>query len=108
MGNALAIRHEYRLQQWARIVDECARSGKSNREYCAGRGISEKTYYYWLRRLREAAAEAITPQLVEVRINGKDDQSGELSIRYQDAELRITGNTTAEVLDMALHALKRL
>ena len=108
MGKALAMRTEYRLQQWARIADECAKSELSNREFCAGRGISEKTYYYWLRRLREAAAEVMTPQLVEVRLNSKDEQAGVLSISYQGAELRITGSTPAGLLDMALQALKRL
>jgi len=108
MGKALALRSEYRLQQWAKIAEECAKSGISNREFLAGRGIPEKSYYYWLRRLREAAADAMTPQLVEVRFNGSDIQSGALSMRYQGAELMITETTAAAALDMALKALKKL
>jgi len=108
MGKALALRSEYRLQQWAKIAEECARSGVSNREFLAERGIPEKNYYYWLRRLREAAADAMTPQLVEVRFNGNGIGSGALSMRYQGAELVITESTPAAVIDMALKALKKL
>jgi len=108
MGKALAVRQEYRLQQWARIADECAKSGMSNRDFLSGRGISEKTYYYWLRRLREAAADAVTPKLVEVRFDDKGGHSGLLSVRYQGAELIITGETPAGLLDMALQSLKKL
>ena len=108
MGKALALRTEYRLQQWARIVDECAKSGMSNRAYCAEHGIAEKSYYYWLRRLREAAADAMGPQLVEVKINDNGKRTGFLSMRYRDADLTITGETPAEVLYTALQVLKKL
>jgi len=108
MGNALAIRTEYRLQQWARIAEECAKSGMSKREYCALHGISEKNYYYWLRRLREAAADAIGPQLVEVKLNNNDGRSGILSLRYREADLTITEETPVEVLYTTLQVLKKL
>lgn len=108
MGKALALRTEYRLQQWAQIVDDCNKSGMSNREFCAGRGVSEKTYYYWLRRLREAAADTIGPQLVELSFNNSAGQSGSLSMRYREAELTLTKETPAEVLHTALQVLKKL
>jgi len=108
MGKALALRTEYRLQQWARIADECSKSGMTNKDFCASRGISEKNYYYWLRRLREAAADAMTPQLVEVNFSSTSGQSGILSMRYRDADLTITGETPAEVLYTALQVLKKL
>ena len=52
MADVLAVRNEYRLQSWMEIIRECEESGLSNREYCFQRGISEKTYYYWLRKVR--------------------------------------------------------
>ena len=48
MTDVLAVRNEYRLQSWMEIIRECEESGLSNREFCFQRGISEKTYYYWL------------------------------------------------------------
>ena len=54
MSDALEVRRGYRLQQWARMVQECQLSGLSNREYCRQNEIPEKTYYYRLRQLRES------------------------------------------------------
>ena len=45
MADVLAVRNEYRLQTWTEIIRECRKSGLSNREFCAQRGIGEKTYY---------------------------------------------------------------
>jgi len=108
MVNALALRTEYRLQQWAKFAEECSKSGMSKRDFCIKRGVSEKTYYYWLRRLREAAADSMMPQLVEVKLSHTVKQTGILSMRYNDAELTITTETPAELLTTALQALKKL
>ena len=62
MENVIQVQNEYRKQQWAQIIRECQGSGLSNKEYCRQQGISEKTYYYWLRELRSEAAEGI-PQI---------------------------------------------
>ena len=40
-----------RVQLWAERIAECRGSGMSVRAWCRGNGISEKTYYYWQRRL---------------------------------------------------------
>ena len=34
MADVLAVRDEYRAQHWAMVVQECAASGLSNREFC--------------------------------------------------------------------------
>ena len=65
MESVIQVRNEYRKQQWTQIIRECQSSGLSNKEYCRQHGISEKNYYYWLRKLRSAAAEGI-PQIVEI------------------------------------------
>lgn len=58
MGDVLATRNEYRAQIWMQFVRECEASGMTNREFCQQRGIFEKSYYYWLRKLRKRAVEA--------------------------------------------------
>lgn len=66
MADAIAVRDEYRAQSWAMVIQECSASGLTNREFCRLRGISEKTYYYWLRKLRSQMAETAAPQLVKL------------------------------------------
>ena len=64
MADVLAVRNEYRAQTWAMLIQECNNSGLAKREFCQQRGISEKSFYYWLRKLRSQMAEAVGPQLV--------------------------------------------
>ena len=40
-----------RLEQWSGKIAACRGSGMTVRAWCQERGISEKTYYYWQRRL---------------------------------------------------------
>ncbi len=74
MADVLAVRDEYRLQEWAQIHRRCRESGLSNREFCRQNGIAEKTFYYWLKRLRETAVET-QPQLVAL-----EDVASDLSL----------------------------
>lgn len=69
MADVLAVRDEYRAQNWAMLIRECNASGLSNRAFCAQRGISEKSYYYWQRKLRGQMAKAAAPQLVQLKPN---------------------------------------
>ena len=49
-------------------------------------GISEKTYYYWLRKLRSQMAEAAAPQLEPSLTPIQDDV---LQMRYRGVELKL-------------------
>ena len=63
--NTRAIAAEYRLQQWAVIMRDCKESGLSIRAYCENAGIRPNRYFYWQKRLREAACE----ELIKVEPN---------------------------------------
>ena len=51
------ITHEMRMANWKPIIEQChARpEGQTARQWLAERGISEKQFYYWQRRIREDA-----------------------------------------------------
>ena len=107
MADVLAVRNEFRLQNWMEIIRECEESGLSNREFCYQRGISEKTYYYWLRKVRAAAATIIEPQLVRVdnpEVNGTEQM---FEIRYGRAELRLPEDVDLKALAAFLNTLRR-
>ena len=89
MADVLAVRDEYRAQNWAMVIQECNNSGLSNREFCRQRGISEKTYYYWLRKLRSQMAEVAGPQLVQLESAPVPIQDDMLQIQYRGAELKL-------------------
>ena len=53
--NTRGIAAEYRLSHWAQVVRDRSQKGLSIRAYCGETGIYENTYFYWQRKLREAA-----------------------------------------------------
>jgi len=57
--NTRYIAEEHRLAHWASIMRERAESGLSIRAYCESAGFHENCYYYWQRKLREAACEEL-------------------------------------------------
>ena len=106
MADVLAVRDEYRAQNWAMVIQECSNSGLSNREFCRQRGISEKTYYYWLRKLRSQVAEAAVPQLVQ--LEPSPVQEDMLQIQYRGAELKLPVGVDMDAVAALLRSLQSL
>ena len=108
MTDVLAVRDEYRAQNWAMLIQECNNSGLSNREFCRQRGISEKTYYYWLRKLRSQMAEVAGPQLVQLEPAPVPVQEDILQIQYRGAELKLPAGVDMDAVAALLRSLQSL
>lgn len=107
MGEIIQARNGYRMEQWRQIIQECQKSGLSNKAYCEQHGISEKTYYYWLRKLRTAAMERAAPQIMEVEPEQEERIEG-LYIQYRGAEVTLPAGTDIEVIAAILRSLQQL
>ena len=108
MADVLAVRDEYRAQNWAMVIQECSNSGLSNREFCRQRGISEKTYYYWLRKLRSQMAEVAGPQLVQLEPAPVPVQEDILQIQYRGAELKLPVGVDIDTMAALLRSIQSL
>lgn len=62
--------HEIRISNWRSIIEQCqARpEGQSAKQWLADNGISEKTYYYWQRRVRQETYALIRQDAVSPAI----------------------------------------
>ena len=49
MTEVMQVREAYRVEQWRQLMQQRKDSPLNNREFCAQQGISEKSYYYWLK-----------------------------------------------------------
>ncbi len=51
--------HEVRNLNWTSIIEQCQNrpAGQSAKQWLASNGISEKQYYYWLRKIRKQTYE---------------------------------------------------
>ena len=108
--NTREIAAEYRLAHWAKIMHQKSQSGLTTKAFCAREGFHPNNYYYWQRKLREAASEEFQSQysktyptpsgFTELKIASKDEQlptqenisQGEIHIEI--AGIRISANST--------------
>ena len=106
MADVLAVRNEYRAQVWATLIQECNSSGLTKREFCQKRGISEKSFYYWLRKLRSQMAEATGPRLVP--LDSVPVSEDILQIQYRGAELKLPATVDIDAVAVLLRSLQSL
>ena len=55
MMNTKLATSRMRTGQWADIIKDCKESGLKVDDYCAQHGLSGNAYFYWLRKVKEAA-----------------------------------------------------
>jgi hypothetical protein len=59
--NTRKITAEYRLANWAQIVQGKYDSGQRVGKYCEKIGITPRAFYYWQKKLREAICKGSFP-----------------------------------------------
>ena len=106
MADVLAVRDEYRAQQWAMLIQECKVSGMSNKEFCIQRGVSEKSFYYWQKKLRTKLVEAAAPQLVQLEAVSVPTEP--LQISYRGAELKLPVGVDMDAVSAILRSIQSL
>jgi hypothetical protein len=85
--NTREISAEYRLAHWAGVMKERRESGLSIKVFCENGGFHENIYYYWQRKLREAACSELTQTKGEaVRVTP-----------YGFAEVKLAGRPAASL-----------
>ena len=104
MGEGLAVRNEDRAQNWVQVIQECRDSGLTNREFCRQRGIPEKKFYYWLRKLRTQALEAAQPQIVPISPGAVAEDV--LQIHFRGADLRLPRTVDLDAVAAVLRSIQ--
>ena len=75
------ITHDVRSSQWLEIITQCQNrpEGTTAKQWMADNGISEKSYYYWLRKFRKQAYSQMTEASTAVSV-GNEISFAEVSI----------------------------
>lgn len=119
--NTREVTKNYRLNQWTEIIRECRSSGQTVKAWCADHDINPKTYYYWLRRVREAACQAlqplgenslIVPMNIPKSAAGTDpattESSSNITLRFGSVTLELRNNASATLIENTLRALQNV
>jgi len=116
------VAQQYRLSQWTQQIRECRSSGQTVTCWCAEHNIKETTYFYWLRRIRKAACEALPSMnegnnsivplnipIARVAAESADRQVfPDIIIRCDAMTLEIHNNASQTLIENTLRALQNV
>ena len=101
-----------RLENWTARIMACRGSGMTVRAWCQENGLSEKTSYYWQRRLFQTLSEqqqaVRQPAFAEITPASNSRSSGgvAVTVRIYGAEADIHSGADAATVETVLRILK--
>ena len=114
MNTKLATR-KIRLNEWAAVIKDCKASGLKVDTYCEQHGISRDAYYYWLRKVKEAALlQAGFVELPAPIAENKSSKSIEhnatifepqMVIKVNGTELCVNEHTSSELISRVVEII---
>ena len=120
MSEIMEIRQQVRLNQWSAMVQEREDSGLSVKAFCKQAGIATKTYYYRLRRLREATIRQAQSGAVQATMSqpelvpytpptglASEPAPQNIVIKTSSTTVEIPVNTSPEVVVAAVSFLRQ-
>ena len=111
MGNSMVIvRKPENLELWQERISKCRNSGMTVAEWCTKEGISDKTYYYWLRKLRRLQeVETHSQQCSFYEIHQVDQRKAEISatLRYSGIQVDVYTGADEETLRRLCRVLRQ-
>ena len=103
------VSKQERLEHWASIIMACRSSGMTVRSWCQENNISEKTYYYWQKRLFNRLSEQQQPaKPMFAELTPVSSASGQIAVtvRVCGAEAEIHSGADASLVEAVLRVLK--
>jgi putative transposase len=99
---------DYRLSQWAQIIKARLESGQNVKVFCQAAGISKNAYFYWQRKLRNAACTELarTEESMDnvpsrwMQLNSKQPQYAieSVDIEINGCHIKVNAQTDTELL----------
>lgn len=121
MDKIANLKSQLRLQQWAKIIADCQASDMTVVAWCEANNINIKSYYYWLRKVRNHTLEQM-PQLTEnLPVPTEDDPvtfkrldvqtpvpeaAAAVIIRLPNATVEVNEGTSQQTVQAVLMALQ--
>ena len=108
MDTRLATK-QYRLRQWAEIIKDRSASGMKVNEYCKQNNLSRDAYYYWFKKLKEAALQQSgMVELTQSDLQTRNDFfSAQMVISADGVELLVNNDTPSELISRVLEVMHR-
>lgn len=116
MDQVTIIKNKFRLEQWTELIRDCQSSGMKVDDWCRANGVTHHAYYYWLRKVREAACnqlaaieECSEPPVAFKKLEIQtplQDTSAAVIIRLNNATVEINEGASQQTIQAVLLALQ--
>ena len=105
-----------RMKYWAEIIHDLTESGLPVYKYCQEKGLSKNAYFYWLKKIKEAALKSAGVDFVEIDPcvkaeqgrNSLPDFDTEAVVSVRDINISVNSRTPknllASILEVAANA----
>ena len=109
------ITKQYRLSQWAKVIQARQDSGQTIKDFCQATGISKNQYFYWQRKLRDMACTelALRDEILDTTPDGwlqlapaQSQQTETLKIEFLGFHISVDAETDPELLKKACRVLR--
>lgn len=119
MDQLTVATHNVKMERWIARIRECKASGQTVETWCESNGLDRSTYYYWHRKIKKEAFEALPTTVkaqaltshsnaVFAEVTALADETTTIESPMQAPAVRIqTGTLTLDVLNGAGHAVRR-
>ena len=95
------VKQEVRLREWSEQIRAQQESGLTVQKWCAENGLSTKTYYYHLRRVREQCVES-APSIVPI---AAPSSHSEIRIEKNGLQISLPTDIAPETLIAIVHEI---
>ena len=105
------IKAEYRMQEMQKAIQSRMESGLTISEWCQQNHFSEGSYYYWLKKIRNNAIEAMNSEneIVQVPVTLQTTPAKKaepITLKYKKMELEIPSGTEISDILAVLRAVQ--
>ena len=104
------VRNPANLELWQERIRECRGSGKTVSAWCEEQGISEKTYYYWhrkLMKLQNQTGEVVSSAFYEISRNLRNTAEVSATLHCGGLDADVYSGANEETLIRLCRALKQ-
>ncbi len=108
MNEIARVKKEVKQAQWAEMVRQRNESGLTVTDWCKQNSINLKTYYYRLKRLRQAVCNEIEQHdIVSVKpIAGTEPTSEKIELSVGDVKISLPDNFNEDTLRRLIGVLR--
>ena len=104
MNEIAKVKKEVKLAQWAEMVKSRNESGLTVTDWCKQNGINIKTYYYRLKRIRQAVCNEIEQHDIVPAIPAEEERNIEIIVG--DIKVSLPDNFNEATLKRLLGVLR--